>query len=406
VYGNTGAATKAIAFMKKAYELRERVTERERMYIESQYALVQGDLPKALESYKLYASTYPRDANALNNLGSAYQLAGDFEQAATSYVKTWEAAKWDNTAATNAAQSFLALDRLSDAERYQKESLQEGAGENSPYHANSAMYEFLSGRGDWRGEVQWAAPRPGGFQVEGVAGNINFFEGKAHLAAQQWEHAAQRALQQHLPDAAGTFYALVAFHAASISDCTTARAAAHRGLAVDHSDATVPDAALALALCGEPGPALQEMQRLASTEPTNTLVNEVFLPQVKAAIALAQHHPQQVSELLTSAAPYLMSSKGPQLLGLASLEANQWQQAAADFAPGLRYRGVGLQEGPVGNPQAPDYPLCLLGTARAQSHFDKAAAIRNYQQLLDIWKNADADFIPLQEARRELAALK
>jgi hypothetical protein len=65
-----------------------------------------------------------------------------------------------------------------------------------------------------------------------------------------------------------------------------------------------------------------------------------------------------------------------------------------------------LEEGHIGNPQGPDYTLCLLGTARAQSHFDKAAAIRSYQQLLDIWKNADADFIPLQEAKRELLALQ
>jgi hypothetical protein len=55
--------------------------------------------------------------------------------------------------------------------------------------------------------------------------------------------------------------------------------------------------------------------------------------------------------------------------------------------------------------QAPIYPLCLLGTARAQAQFDKAAAAKSYQQLLDIWKNADADFVPAQEARREFAAM-
>ena len=49
--------------------------------------------------------------------------------------------------------------------------------------------------------------------------------------------------------------------------------------------------------------------------------------------------------------------------------------------------------------------LCLLGTARAQAMLDKAAATKRYTQLLDIWKNADADFPPAQEARRELAAL-
>ena len=81
------------------------------------------------------------------------------------------------------------------------------------------------------------------------------------------------------------------------------------------------------------------------------------------------------------------------------------QQAVTDFEPGVRYRGLALQEGSTGNPQAPDYVLCLLGTARAEALFDRAAATRSYQQLLDIWKNADPDFIPAQEARRELSAL-
>jgi hypothetical protein len=147
------------------------------------------------------------------------------------------------------------------------------------------------------------------------------------------------------------------------------------------------------------------MGRLATAEPTNTLVNDVYLPQVKAAVALAQHQPDRVSALLTSAAPYLLASKAPELLGQASLAMGHWQQAITDFAPGLRYRGLELQEGPNGSGQAPDYAICLLGTARAQSHLDKAAAARTYQQLLDIWKNADVDFMPAQQARREFASL-
>ena len=75
-YGNQGAITKAIEYLKKAYDLRERVTERERMYIESQYALQQYDLPKALQSYKLFVATYPRDAAAWNNLANAYGARG------------------------------------------------------------------------------------------------------------------------------------------------------------------------------------------------------------------------------------------------------------------------------------------------------------------------------------------
>src|SRR6266568_1543079 len=160
------------------------------------------------------------------------------------------------------------------------------------------------------------------------------------------------------------------------------------------------------ALCGEAGPALQEAEHLASAVPTNTVVNDVYMPQVRAAIAMMEHRPERVSGLLASAGSYMPVSKAPQLLGRASLEMGQWQQAVTDLQPGVHYRGLALQEGPVGTAQAPDYALCLLGTARAQSHLDKAAANRSYQQLLDIWKNADSDFIPLQEAKRELAALK
>jgi serine/threonine protein kinase len=404
-YSNQGAAARGLLNLKKAYDLRERVTERERMYIESQYLLQQYDLPKALESYKLYVATYPRDASALNNLAQTYVFVGEFEQALTGYEKTWEMAKWDNVAADNAAGTLLGLDRIPEAERYLKEALDQGGGDDSNYHGNVLLHDFQTGHTDWDKQLQWAAGRPAGFMVEVLAANVNFFSGKLHAADQQWEHSAQRAEQQHFVDAAGSFYALRAVHDALASNCAAARDAAHRGLALDRSMTTVPDAALALALCGETGPALKEMQHLASEVPSNTLVNDIYLPQVKAAIMLAQHHPERVSGLLSSANSYPLVSKAPQLLGRASLEMSQWQQAVTDLQPGIRYRGVALQEGPVGTAETPDYTLCLRDTARAEAHFDKAAAMRSYQQLMEIWKNADPDFIPAQEAKLELAAL-
>jgi len=404
-FSNQGAIAKGLSYLKKAYELRERVTERERMYIESQWALQRYDLPKALESYQLYVATYPRDATALNNLSQTLVFMGDFEKALAGYEKTWEIAKWDNVAADNAAGTLLGLDRLPEADRYLSEALGQGGGDDTNYHGNVLLREFQAGHPGWDKELQWAAAQPAGFMVESLAGNINFFSGKMHTAGRQWEHSALRADQQHFPDTAGSFYATKAVHDALVSNCASARDAARRGLALDRSLATVPDAALAMALCGDTGPALQEIQRLASAEPANTLVNDVYLPEVKAAVALLEHHPEQVAGLLSSASAYAQVSKSPQLLGRASLEMGQWQQAVTDLQPGIRYRGLALQEGPVGTGQAPDYALCLLGTARAQAHIDKAAALRSYQQLLEMWKNADADFIPAQEARRELGAL-
>jgi tetratricopeptide (TPR) repeat protein len=404
-YGNQGAFTKAIEYLKKAYDLRERVTERERMYIESQYALQQFDLPKALQSYKLFVATYPRDTAAWNNLANAYGLVGDFEQALAGFQKTWEIAKWNNVAANNAAGTLIGMDRLQEGERYLKEAVDQGGSDDTNYHNNAMMDDFLSNRPDWDKHVQWAAVRPDGFTVESGAAAIYFSMGRMHDADRLWEHSAQRAEQQHLPDAAGGIYSVKALHDALVSNCSAARDSAHHGLTLDRSAATAPDAALALALCGETGPAIAEIQRLAADVPNNTLVNEIYLPEVKAAVALLQHHPEQVAGLLSPAAPYPLVSKIPHLLGRASLELKNAQQAIPDFEPGIRYRALSLGEGANGTSQVPDYALCLLGTARAQTQIDRAAATRSYEQLLQLWKNADADFIPAQEARREQTAL-
>jgi hypothetical protein len=264
-------------------------------------------------------------------------------------------------------------------------------------------YEFASGQPGWEKHIQWSASRPDGFAIQGNAAVLYLSLGKLQEANHQFEQAAQKAERQHFPDAAGGLYAVMAVHNALASSCPVARDAAHRGLALDHSIATVPDASLALALCGEEAAALKETERLAAVGPNNTLVNEIYVPEVKAAAALASHHPEQVAGLLNSALPYILSTKAPHLLGRASLEMKHGQQAVADFEPGIRYRGLGLEEYNTG--QSPDYAFCLLGTARAQALFDPSAASRSYQQLLDLWKNADPGFIPAQEARREYAAL-
>ena len=407
-YATEGSLVKSEEYAKKAYDLRERVTERERMYIEAEYETQQYDLPKALDAYKLFAATYPRDASAWNNLAIVQSNLGNLEEAVQGFEKTWEIAKWNITSAANSAGALLQLDRVPEAERYLKEAKDHGGGDDINYQGTAMVLDFMAGQ-PWEGHIQWAASHPDGFSIDANAAMIYFFDGRMREADRAWEHASQRAIQQHLPDAAGGFLAIKALHDALTSNCTTARDAARKGLALDHSLATLPDADLALALCGETADTvkdpIKDMEHLAASAPNNTLVNEIFLPEVKAATALAARHPDQVAALLNSTAPYMLVSVAPQLLGRASLESKNPQQAVTDFAPCLRYRGVTLQEGSGADTQAPDYPLCLLGTARAQAQFDKAAAIKSYQQLLDIWKNADADFIPAQEAKREFAAL-
>jgi hypothetical protein len=299
----------------------------------------------------------------------------------------------------------MEIDRVKEAERYINEGRAQGGEDNTSYQSVALVDDLISGRTDWEKRLQWANSRPDGFIVEAGGATIYLYLGRMREANQVWERAAKKAEQQHIPDSAGGLYALKAVHDALVSDCAAARDAAHKGLALDHSLATVPDAALAMALCGEAGPALKEVERVAAESPNNTVYSEIVVPEVKAAAALAQHNPEQVAGLLAPVVPYQLVSKAPHLLGRASLEMKKPRQAVSDFEPGIRYKALALGEGGNGLLQAPDYVLCLLGTARAQAQFDKAAAAKSYSQLLDIWKNADADFIPAQEARRELAGL-
>ncbi len=186
-----GAITKAVETPEESfYDLRERVTERERMYIESQYALQQYDLPKALQSYKLFVATYPRDAAAWNNLSTAYLMVGDFEQAAQGFKKDWEIARWNNIAANNAAGTLISVDKIQEGERYLKEAVEQGGSDDSNYHVNAMIDDFLSNRPDWEKHVQWAATRPDGFNVEASAAHDLFFNGPNARRRSRWEHAA------------------------------------------------------------------------------------------------------------------------------------------------------------------------------------------------------------------------
>jgi tetratricopeptide (TPR) repeat protein len=268
------------------------------------------------------------------------------------------------------------------------------------------LYDFQTGKPDWRREIALAAARQDGFILDQLASNAGFYEGHLLEAAADGERGAKRALAAKLPDTAGNLLATMAMNKAQLGDCQQARVLSHRALALDHSIETVPNAALSMALCGEGTPAVAEAEKLAHANPDNTLANQVFLPEVRAADAM-EHHPEQVKALLTDSETYGSASYVPYLEGVAFLEQKDPAGAIAALAPARRWRGTGLQVGANGSLQVNLYPAALLLTARAQAmQGDKADAIKTYQQLLGEWKTADAGFKPAADARRELTALQ
>ncbi|HEX5235447.1 MAG TPA: protein kinase [Silvibacterium sp.] len=408
-YLNSGSSTQGILYMKKAYELRERVTERERLYIEAQLATMAEDLPKGLELYQLDATTYPRDSVLWNNMGNIYSEMGDLPKAVAAYERSYDLAKWDVVGAANAAQLLLASDRLPEAKHYLEEARIEGGMEDTNSISILMLYRFLSGDGSWRQLIPTVADHQDAFILDLLASNIDFFLGHIKDAQTDGGRGAQSAAAAKLSDTEATILGTMAINEAQLDHCQAASVLGHRALALDRSVISLPNSALALALCGEAPLAMSEAAKLAKDNPDNSLMKTEYLPEVQAAAALSEHRPQEVKGLLANAEIFGVASYVPYLEGRAFLEMKQPGKAAASLEPGRRWRGAGLQAGDSesGPIQFTYYPAALLLTARAQAMAgDKQSASNSYKQLLDIWKTADADFKPAADAKSELAALQ
>ncbi len=409
VYGNSGSVTQGIAYLAKAYDLRQRVTERERLYIEAQLATQEQNLSRGLELYQLDITTYPRDSVGWNNMGVIYSEMGDLEKAINAYERSYQLAKWDVVGAANSAQMLLATDRLPEAKHYIEETRIEGGMEDTNSISVLMLYRFQSGDPTWRQLIPTVADHQDAFVLDELAANADVFSGHLKDARIDEERGAQVAASAKLSDSEATILATMAMNDVQLDDCPSAKALAHRALALDRSIASLPNSALALALCGEAPTALAETVKLAKANPDSTLVKNEYLPEVRAAAALSQHQPQQVKDLLTNSETYAVASYIPYLEGRAFLEMKQPADSITALEPARRWRGAGLQAGDSasGPIQFTCYPAALLLTAKAQTMAgDKQAASSTFQQLLDIWKTADADFKPREEAQHELADLQ
>jgi class 3 adenylate cyclase/tetratricopeptide (TPR) repeat protein len=406
-YANAGSQKASIEYLNKAMDLRQRVTERERLYIESQLYTQTEDLPRALELYRQYTATYPRDEAAWNNIAIVYIYVGRFEDAVQAFEKSFAVAGWDVTAATNSASTLLEVDRLPEAKQYIEKARMESTMDDAQSVSVLMSYAFQSGSPDWRGVAAQGVLREDGAVVDQGEGDIDIAQGRLADARSDFDQGVRRAQDSKLYDAAGNILASFAMAEAQFGNCGQALDIARKALVLDQSAITVPNAALAMALCGRGADATTRMEKLAKQVPSNSLVNPLGLLEVKAAVALAEHHPERVKPMLADVEFYETASYVPYLEGLAFLQQKKPAEAITALAPGRHWRGTDLQISASGCPQVTLYAVALLLTARAQAmEGDKGAAVKSYQQALTEWKNADADFAPVRDARRELAAMQ
>jgi len=402
-YSNLSQAARAAENQRKAYELRERVSEREKFYIASHYEQqALGNLEAARKTFELWAQTYPRDSVPITNLGFIYLTLGESEKA---LAANQEALKLNPTGLSyaNVVASYLFLNRLDEAKATAQEA-QAHHLDSPSIHINLYPFAFL--QHDAAGMEREAAAVMGkpGFEdallfVESqTAGYAGQFARKREFV----RRAGDSATRADEKETAALYLADGAVHEAMAGNAAFAKQQAQAGLALSNGRDVQGWSAIALARAGDSAQALRLADDLAKRFPEDTIVQTQYLPMIRGSAALQSGNAAKAVEVLAAAAPYeLGAGTGypAYFRGETYLKLGQGSAAAVEFQKIVDHPGA-VSNDPVG-------ALAHLGLARAYAlSGDTAKARTAYQDFLGLWKDADPDIPILKEAKAEYAKLQ
>jgi len=404
-YANIGESALGIENTKQAFERRDRCSELEKLYIESHYyANVTGEADKEIEALELWRRTYPRDTIPPTNLAVDYESMGKFEQALPEAQEVMRLAP-DSSFSYNALSvAYLGLNRLAEGKAIREEEARKKI-DSLPGHSELYMYAFLDGdAAGMQREVEWAKGKQGESRVVVTVADVAASSGKMAAARAGYQQAVNLARQRKLDEIAAMILAREATFEAEMGNSR----AAHDGVVAALSSSRGRDslwyAGQAFALTGEAREAEAIAQELVRQNPTDTLVNAVAVPSIRAAIAMNQGNPGKAIELLQTATPYEFGTTtvvaSNYLRGLAYLKLHQGKEAAAEFQKILDHPGVCIFS-------LPTCRLARLQLGRALVVAGDAGGARTaYQDFFALWKDADPDVPILKEAKAEYAKLQ
>lgn len=392
--------------LKRAYELRGGVSEHEKFYIETYYYdLVLGDLTNAMQQYELWVRVYPNDDRPVGNLGLLYGYIGQHEKAVIKAREALQLQPGSGLRYANLVQDYVRVGRLQEAQTTVREARIKNV--DSPY-LGLYSYQLAFAQHDapkMAEEVGRATGRPG---VEDMllAAEAETAAYMGHLlkARSLSDQAIASALRNGENETAASYEAAAALREALFGNMGAARQDARAALSTSKGRDVQYASILALAFVGEANQARQLSEQLSKDFPHDTLVQSVYLPTLKAQIAVGRRDWSDAVEALKVVSPYELGIPGDAeflvslypvyVRGNAYLAAGQGTGAAAEFAKILSWPGVVLNE--------PIAALAHLGLARAYAlEGDAAKAHAAYDRFLNTWRDADPEIPILKQAEAE-----
>jgi serine/threonine protein kinase/tetratricopeptide (TPR) repeat protein len=404
-YFNLGEIAAAAEQTRIAFDLRDRVSDVERFYIESHYhQYATGDLEKSSQVYAQWAQAYPRDFIPLNNLSVISQNLGNWEKALEQTRACLKIEPGNAAMYAGLAQQYMILKRIEEARATAAEASSRKL--DSPL-LHFVMYQVAFLENDSAGmakQVAWAKGQAG---VEDTflhaEAGTNAYYGRMTKGRDFARRAADSAIAAGEKETAAQYLGSSAIRDALVGDSSRARQEAAAMLALSDGRDALPLAALAYAFANDPGRAQSLADTLSKRFPQDTIVQAIYMPMINAQIVFSHNDPVKATETLAPHAEYDMAGWQMSLMtnyirGASLLAQKKGPAATAEFQKLLDNRNVS------GNEIVP--ALGQLGLARAYGvSGDTAKARTAYQDFFAIWKDADPDIPILLQAKSEYAKL-
>ncbi len=418
VLGETGRASE---YFTKAFELREGTSDREKLAITADYySNVTGQQDKAAQTYEEAIQTYPREYRLYLDLGTVYSFQGQHEKARRAFIESLQLAPDHAGASSDLANTLLALERFDEARQILHQA-EERKGDIFIHH--NALYIlgfFAADVPAMEEELQWFAGKPEENFGLSLSSDTEAYEGHVRKARQLTKQSVDSAIRADSKETAAVWREIAAQREAAFGDPIKAKQEATDGLKfAPASPSAMPEAALAFSIAGDAGRAESLVQELNKRFPLDTQIQSLWLPAIRAQIALNRNNPALALNTLEAASP-IESGQIPfvsnisclyptYIRGEAYLAAGQGNAAAAEFQKILDHNGI------VWNCWTG--ALAHLGVARAnalQARTSQGAdadaarlrALADYKDFLALWKDADPEIPILKQAKAEYAKLQ
>jgi eukaryotic-like serine/threonine-protein kinase len=403
IYSNLGQTELAEQNRKKSFELKDRASEREMLYISAHYyGEGTGELEKEIAAYELYKQTYPRDVSPYANLAVGYDLfLGEFEKGLANAKEAIQVDPDESRGYYTSAWAYLGLNRVDEA----KAILNAGLQRNPRF---TYLHDLLANVACAQGDMA-AMEKEEAFlhdqsdlemNVNNRHGDISASRGQVQQARDFYSKTGQVAHRLQLKDSEAGSLNTQGWMLAQYGYPKQSVEAANAALAISQGYTVRLAAANVLAVAGENKKALDLASEVAKQRPADTLIQSVQVPYVHAVVALNGGDSKNAIEFLKSAVPYDKGTiQDMYLRALAYLKMGQSAEAVQEFQKILALRNFA--------PGDLLMSLAHLGLGRAYAVAgDTAKARAAYQDFFALWKDADPGIPVLTAAKAEYAKLQ